>query len=715
MNKAHAEMYGYDSPEALLGETWRACYDDVDTSRFESEILPELFETGEWRGEIDVTTADGRNIVQDLLLNVTADGRVVCVVRDITEQKEHEARLEQSTARLQALFEHSPDMINIHTADGTIVDVNQHFCQAFDRSEDALIGQKVWDIDQQLNPDEMLELWDTMEIGARIELETEFRRDDGTQFPAEVHVTRLPVGDGDRFMVISRDITKRKDRVRDIQTLKERLELAVEGANLGVWDWDMTTDEVEFNEQWAAMIGHTVDEIEPHLDAWERRVHPNDLKGVKEAIAAHRNGETDYYDTEHRLRTADGDWKWIRDLGRIVERDDENEPVRAVGIHLDIDEWKTRERQLEALNRVTQKLMSADTREEVVEIGVETMRDLLELEATSIHLYDADAEELVPAAATDAVYDLVGEPPTFTGDNSIAWRTYQKGETLALDDVSEDPGRYNPETPIRSELYLPLGQYGILLAGSPSPGAFDEQDVLMGKILTGGLATALEQVERTEQLRAREQELTTQNDRLEEFASIVGHDLCNPLNVAEGRLELAATECDSQHLEHVEQAHERMRTLIEELLSLAREGEAVSEFEPVALVSLIEGCWANVETGEATLVTNIDRTVQADNSRLKQLFENLIRNAIEHGGEDVVVTVGALDDGFYIEDDGPGISADECNDVFEAGYSTRQGGTGFGLSIVKQIVEAHDWQIRVAEGTAGGARFEIVGVAVADE
>lgn len=153
-----------------------------------------------------------------------------------------------------------------------------------------------------------------------------------------------------------------------------------------------------------------------------------------------------------------------------------------------------------------------------------------------------------------------------------------------------------------------------------------------------------------------------------------------------------------------------MRTLIEELLSLAQEGEPVTDFEPVALAPLVEGCWSNVKTAEATLDTDFDHTVQADMSRLKQLFENLIRNAIEHGGEDVIVKVGPMDEGFYVEDDGSGIPADERDDVFEAGYSTNEDGTGFGLRIVKQIVEAHGWQIRVTEGTEGGARFEIVGV-----
>lgn len=179
-----------------------------------------------------------------------------------------------------------------------------------------------------------------MDIGDRTELETVFETNTGRRVPVEVHLTRLPLENGDRFMSISRDITEQKQRMQEIESLKERLELAIEGANLGVWDWDMTTDAVEFNDQWAEMLGYTLEELEPHLQTWESRVYPDDLDDVTAALDAHRQQQTDYYDTEHRMRTADDDWKWIRDIGKIFERNDDGEPVRAVGIHIDIDERK---------------------------------------------------------------------------------------------------------------------------------------------------------------------------------------------------------------------------------------------------------------------------------------------------------------------------------------------------------------------------------------
>ncbi|MDR5656391.1 ATP-binding protein [Halodesulfurarchaeum sp. HSR-GB] len=216
-------------------------------------------------------------------------------------------------------------------------------------------------------------------------------------------------------------------------------------------------------------------------------------------------------------------------------------------------------------------------------------------------------------------------------------------------------------------------------------------------------------------LNAGKDSLQDRNEQLELFASVVSHDLRNPLNVASGRLELAMDDCDSKHLETIEDAHRRMERLIADLLVLARQGETVADPEPVALADLVNGCWRNVDTEAATLVADVDRTIRADASRVKQIFENLFRNAVEQGSGEVTVTAGGLGGGFYVEDDGPGIPKSEREVVFEAGYSTREGGSGFGLNIVKEIVEAHDWEIQVTEGSTGGARFEITGIEFAVE
>lgn len=205
----------------------------------------------------------------------------------------------------------------------------------------------------------------------------------------------------------------------------------------------------------------------------------------------------------------------------------------------------------------------------------------------------------------------------------------------------------------------------------------------------------------------REQHLQHANERLEAFVSVVSHDLRNPLSVAEGRLRLAQTECECDHLDDVANAHARMDALIEDLLSRAQTDRPLAAVEPVSLARLSEDCWQTVVTADATLVVETERRLHADPNRLKQLLENLFRNAIEHAGERPTVTVGELETGFYLEDDGPGIPPTDRGRLFDAGTSSAPEGTGLGLSIVERIVDAHDWRIDIADGTSGGARFEI--------
>jgi len=504
----------------------------------------------------------------------------------------------------------------------------------------------------------------------------------------------------DQYAVLANRITNAVES-RRTQIERQRQLDAIESAQEGISILDENGAFLFVNRAYAELYGY--DRAEMIGRHWKMLYPEDDLPRIHEEIlpAVERRGHWHGTTTGHR---ADGS-TFLED--HVLSRTDRGELVCTVR---DITERKVRERKLEALNTATQELMAADTSDEVAALGVETAREVLGLDASVINLVDESGDALEPVAVSDTALEYVGDPPTLTSENSIAWRVFETGEATAIDDVRADPDVHNPNTPIRSEIHLPLGEYGILIAGSTSQEAFDEQDIVLGEILAGNIASALEQVERTQRVRSNERELERQNDRLEEFTSVVSHDLRNPLSVAAGRVKLAREERDGDHLEGAAQALDRMQALIEDLLALARDGTSADDVTTVDIGDVVEECWHTVETRAATLVNDLDGTVRADEGRLRQLFENLFRNAVEHGGDGVTVRVGSIADGFYVEDDGPGIPERDRPQVFDAGYSTASDGTGFGLSIVKRVVEAHDWELRVTEGSTGGARFEITGV-----
>lgn len=208
-----------------------------------------------------------------------------------------------------------------------------------------------------------------------------------------------------------------------------------------------------------------------------------------------------------------------------------------------------------------------------------------------------------------------------------------------------------------------------------------------------------------------ERMLERQNDRLKEFTDILAHDLRNPLNVIEGNLTLYEETGDEEHLDTIDETTDRMARLVEDLLRVARQGNVVTDPEPTDIGEVVETAWQSLgDNSGATLRYDTVRSVSSDPDRLRELFENLFQNAVDHGGDDVAVRVGPLDTGFFVEDDGPGFADDHVSEVFDHGFTTREDGHGYGLSVVRTIVNAHGWDVVATEAESGGARFEITGI-----
>ncbi|TKX72169.1 PAS domain-containing protein [Halorubrum sp. GN11GM_10-3_MGM] len=218
--------------------------------------------------------------------------------------------------------------------------------------------------------------------------------------------------------------------------------------------------------------------------------------------------------------------------------------------------------------------------------------------------------------------------------------------------------------------------------------------------------------------KARERRLTDRNERLDRFASIVSHDLRNPLSVIRGSIEMARLREETDPLERGERAVDRIDQLVSELLTLARQGTGMDEPAEFALASVARDAWETAAEGDADaeLVVTGDAQVYGDRGRMRQALANLFRNATEHAtpaasetdseepcdaADDLTVLVTATDEGFLVADDGTGIDPDDRESVFESGFTTRADGTGYGLDIVRGVVESHGWRVEL-RGPADG-------------
>jgi signal transduction histidine kinase len=328
-------------------------------------------------------------------------------------------------------------------------------------------------------------------------------------------------------------------------------------------------------------------------------------------------------------------------------------------------------------------------------------------------VYENVTATLVETAAYDAAW-LGRQTESGLDRCASAGSIADSNVTRALSNVDPTTVTVGPSASGRRSIVVPVSEDGLVLVlFTDRPEAFTETERGVLGQLGEAIRYSLDAITAHRTLAEREAALAEKTERLSTFASVVGHDLRNPLAVATGNLELAR-EGETERLDAVASALDRMSELIDDVLALARDGGRSITTEPVALSSVVQAAWGTVETADASLDCTLGCTVYSDRSQLGRLFENLFRNAVEHGGRDVTVTVGAIDDGFYVADDGPGLSPDERDGVFELGVTNSESGTGLGLAIVESIAGAHGWSVSVGESEAGGARFEITGVEFGD-
>ncbi|MFP4591175.1 MAG: sensor histidine kinase [Halobacteriales archaeon] len=343
-------------------------------------------------------------------------------------------------------------------------------------------------------------------------------------------------------------------------------------------------------------------------------------------------------------------------------------------------------------------LIEAETPAAIHQATVTVAKDILE--ADTVHLVrngGGDLEGLASAVEPGVDDDLVPLAADVVDRLDLIGRSHVFEDIRDVRSVSTTAAESRPSYAPRSLLLVPVEGVGHLVATSGSTDAFDDADrrwaERLGDLVSGILAADID---------GRSDPSTA---RMERIATILSHDFADPLTVARGAIELAEETGAPEHFDRVRRAIDRIEHLVTGVERMARADDRVARLEVVELAAILEEVWPTIDHDDATLDVVDTRQVVADRYAFEQLLVNLLSNAVEHGGDHV--RVGVTDDGFYVEDDGPGIPSGLREDIFAWGSSSTRGHKGIGLSIVSQIVDAHDWSIEVGDGELGGARFEV--------
>ncbi|WP_424015437.1 PAS domain S-box protein [Halorubrum xinjiangense] len=739
-NPAVESVFGYE-PSELEGEPLTTLMPERHRDRHR-EAVERYLDTGErgvdWSDvRFNALHRDGSEIPVSLSYGeyqVDGERRFVGVIRDDGERERH-----------RAFIEHASDVVAVLSSDWRFRYLSPSCERVTGHAPSDLLGERALDYIHPEDREAVRTAFGELTPGEDLPTaEYRFETADGEyRWLESVGSERIETDGIEGYVVTTRDVSARKERERTLsrlrewtrelnytRTTEEAAELAVEAVDdlidAGLSGIHLRTDDGGRLEP--AALGQSVPALFETQPAYDRDAPPGTRAALAwDAFEGEESVVIDELSTYEGLdESSPAESLVLRPIGNhglfVVSSPEPREftdtdvlVAEILSGHLEaaLDRIE-RESRVERLHGATRTLVGAESRAEIAERAVEAATDVLGFSIVTVRVHDEAAGGLVPSAVSPEAEELLPERETFTPDGeSLNWAVFEAGEPRMYDDILATDA-LDAGTALRSLLIVPIGEYGTIAIGETEPGVFDGVDEYLAGILATAAETAFQAEARTRRLAERTAELERQNDRLEEFAGVVSHDLRNPLEVARGRTELAREECDSDHLAAVERAHDRMTALIDDLLTLAREGEPVTDAERVDLGRIVGSCWRTVDTVDATLRSEAEGTILADEGRLRQLLENLIRNAIEHGGEDVTVTVGTLPDGFYVADDGPGIDPDRREEVFDTGHSTSQSGTGFGLRIVEQVADAHGWSVRAVESEAGGARFEVTGVESAD-
>jgi len=493
-----------------------------------------------------------------------------------------------------------------------------------------------------------------------------------------------------------------REHEEEIRERELRLRLAINGSELGTWDWDIPSGAVKVNSHWANMLGYRLEEIDQRFSSWESLLHPEDNERVTPILEKHLRGESPQYQVEFRLRAKDGSWIWVLSAGRVTNRDHQGNPLRATGVYLDINnvkqaklELQRSERRLNALiEHAPAAVAMFDTEMNYITYTEQWLKD-----------YNLEGQELRGRSYYEVFLEM-------SGDWKAIHQRCLQGEVIACEE--EEFKRHDGTSIWLKWEFRPW---------------YNEQDEIAGlTMFTEDLTKRKQLLHEVEKARDLAYEATRMKS---EFLANMSHEIRTPLTSIVGYSEMLLDEKLSPS-EQLNAKHTVLRNsrhliqIVNEILDLSKIEAGKLDIEcidcnPVQVLHDISQLIQPRAIDKDISFSLEPRfplpvRIQSDPLRLKQILINLAGNAVKftmNGGVKIVVSFNqeAQQLKFSVVDTGVGMNEETRSKLFQAfsqadTSTTREfGGTGLGLVIANQLAERLGTPISVDSDEGRGSAF----------
>ncbi|MBW4426730.1 MAG: GAF domain-containing protein [Nostoc desertorum CM1-VF14] len=568
----------------------------------------------------------------------------------------------------------------------------------------------------------------------------------------QVHA--YPAKDG--LSVYFQDITERRRTAEALRESEERWQLALNGNNDGIWDWNLKTNEVFFSTRWKEMLGYKDHEVSNDWDEWTKLIHPDERDWVLQAFQDHFAKKTPFYVCEYRVQCQDGSYKWILDRGQALW-DALGNIVRMVGSYTDITDRKQADEELKRQNlrsqlfaEITLKIRESLQIDEILQTTVTEVQKLLQADRVLIFQIEPDGSGTVVQEAVLPGWPVILGRNLFDPCFKEEYiERYRKGRVSAMEDV--ETAHIQPchreflqQFSIKANLVVPIlvrdNIWGLLLAHQCAvPRRWNNFETELLKQLANQIGIALSQAQLLEKESQQSQELARSNAELEQFAYVASHDLQEPLRMVTSYLQLLERRYKNQldanadqFINYAVDGARRMQTLINDLLNYSRVSTRGQPFMRVNCSVVLEQAIANLQIAiadsQAVITHDTLPEVMADATQLTQVFQNLIGNAIKFcKNQQPLIHIGVVKPDvnldreslnpipsadewlFWVRDNGIGIESQYIERIFiifqRLHGRDKYPGTGIGLAICKKIIERHGGRIWVESKPGQGSTF----------